>query len=72
MAISWEPPTAPIDSGFIVSMFDDLDDDEGEAICLACLLEGGDEQLGRGLDLAKQWGRCVWDVDAAEWYYPTH
>ncbi len=44
--------------------------DEGEFVCLHCLLDDGDEQLGRGLDLAKAWGRCGWDVDAGEWYYP--
>jgi hypothetical protein len=34
---------------------------------LHCLLEDGDAQLGRGLDLAKRLGQVDWDVEAGEW-----
>ena len=52
MAVSWARPAVAADSGYVVSMSDD-GADEGEFVCLHCLLDDGDEQLGRGLDLAK-------------------
>ena len=40
----------------------DVDDEEsfpGELVCLHCLIEEGDEQLARGLDLARVHGQVV-------------
>ena len=76
MSISWAPPIAPNDSGFIVIMSDLLPDDEGfddlptVPVCLHCLLEGGDEQLGRGLDMARLHAQVDYDADADEWFIP--
>jgi hypothetical protein len=36
-------------------------------VCLQCLLEDGDEQLGRGLDLGKVQPQVDWDLEAGEW-----
>ena len=75
MSISWEPPTSPNDSGFVV-IFADFDPDDadndtaGELVCLECLIEAGDEQLGRGLDLARCHGRVDYDPRHGEWFVP--
>ena len=47
--------------------FDDL---PSEMVCLHCLLEDGDEQLGQGLDLAKIHGQVDWDEEVGEWFVP--
>ena len=40
-------------------------------VCLHCLLEQGDAQLGRGLDMARLHGRHVdYDPDEDEWFIP--
>lgn len=76
MSISWEPPIAPVDSGFIVifSEFDPLNPEEDETpsmpVCLGCLMRDADEQLGRGLDLARKHGRVDFDEEAGEWFLP--
>jgi hypothetical protein len=44
--------------------FDDL---PSELVCLHCLLEDGDEHLGRGLDLAKRFGQVDYDLEGEEW-----
>jgi hypothetical protein len=72
MSISYVAPTAPWDSGYLVffSEFDrELDDDPtpSQLVCLYCLTEDGDEQLGRGLDLAREHGQVDWDVYRGEW-----
>lgn len=72
MSISWEPPTSRRDSGFVVLFadFDPDDDTQGDPVCLQCLLEAGDEQLGRGLDLARRRGRVDYDPHRDEWFIP--
>ena len=76
MSISWETPVAPLDSGYVVFFSGLLPDDPGfddlpaVPVCLHCLIGDGDEQLGRGLDLAKRLGQVDWDVDAGEWVLP--
>jgi hypothetical protein len=39
-------------------------------LCLHCLLEDGDEQLARGLDLARVHGQDDFDPEAGEWFVP--
>ena len=69
-SIGYDEPLGPGDSGFTV-LFDDAPDpddlpDEGELpegislVCLNCLLDDHPE-LGRGLDLAREYG--VADLD---------
>jgi hypothetical protein len=74
LSIAWQRPTSAVDSGFSVIFSDydpDEESDEGvEAVCLHCLVQGGDEQVGRGLDLARQHGQVDWDPDAGEWRVP--
>ena len=51
----------------------DVDDEEsfpGELVCLHCLIEEGDEQLARGLDLARVHGQVDFDPDTGEWFVP--
>ena len=78
MSISYEPPTDPYNSGFMViyadSDPDTLDDshDDVELVCLHCLAQDGDVQLGRGLDLARKHGQVDWDVELEEWFVPTY
>jgi hypothetical protein len=47
--------------------FDDL---PHQALCLHCLLEDADEQIGEGLDMARRLVRADWDDESAEWFYP--
>jgi hypothetical protein len=76
MSISWEPPESKFDSGFVVifSEFDPLHPEEDETpsmpVCLGCLMRDADEQLGRGLDLARKHGRVDFDEEAGEWFMP--
>jgi hypothetical protein len=76
MSISWAPPVGPIDSGFLVFFADLLPENPGfeelptQPVCLDCLIEDGDEQLARGLDLARRHGRVDWDPDVEEWLVP--
>jgi len=72
MSVAWERARPPL-SGFTVIYADaDLDDDAdiGELVCIGCLLEHGDEQLGRGLDLAREHRQVDWDEEAGEWFVP--
>ncbi len=39
-------------------------------MCLRCLIEQGDDQLGRGLDLAREYGQVDYDPDEGEWFVP--
>lgn len=70
LSVSWsEEPF----SGFIVffSEFDPADEhDETPTtpVCLHCLLDDGDDQLARGLDLARRHGQVDWDGEA--WFVP--
>lgn len=66
MSVSWG------DGFYVMFMADaDLNDEEaGEMQCAHCLMQDGDEQLGRGLDLARVHGQVDWDVDAGEWFVP--
>ena len=75
MSVSYTAPKAPWDSGFVIffSEFDlDLDDDPtpSRLVCLHCLIADGDEQLGRGLDLAREHGQVDWDADPGKWIVP--
>jgi hypothetical protein len=76
MSISWVAPTKKWDSGFLIffSEFDpNLEDDPTPttAVCLHCLVKDGDEQLGRGLDLAREYGQVNWDPDRGLWFVPS-
>jgi len=54
----------------ILSELDPDDDDDStptQTVRLHCLLEDGDEQLARGLDLARVHGQVDIDPDAGEW-----
>ena len=73
MSVSYSPAMAPWDSGFVIffSEFDpDLDDDPtpSRLVCLHCLISDGNEQLGRGLDLAR--GQVEWDRNRGKWVVP--
>jgi hypothetical protein len=74
MSVSWVKPTSPYDSGYLVLFWEfDPDDDDrtpSQVVCLHCLIEDGDEQLARGLDLAKRHGQVDFDVEADEWFVP--
>ncbi len=73
LSISWDWPRDEADSGFLVFMADgDPGVTETEVTCLHCLVEVGGEQLGRGLDLARQL-RCSvdYDPDRDDWYVPA-
>ena len=74
MSVSWAPPVGPGDSGYLV-FFSEFDPDEIDEqplipVCLHCLLEDDDGQLGRGLDLARQHGQVDWDWDDGVWFVP--
>ena len=48
-------------------MFSDYSDHmNAKPICLHCLVEDGDEDLGRGLDLARKYGHVDFDVRTCE------
>ena len=47
--------------------FDDLPE---EIVCLHCFLQDCDEQLGRGLDLARLHGQVDYDPHDDEWFVP--
>jgi hypothetical protein len=76
MSVSWEPPTSRNDSGYVVifSEFDpELGDDDptpSQVVCMGCLIEDADAQLGEGLDFARRYGQVDWDVELAEWFDP--
>jgi len=73
MSISWERPVRPWDSGYCV-IYSELDPDDdndptpSQLVCLHCLLEDDDAELGRGLDLARRHGQVDFDVQAGEWF----
>lgn len=75
MSVAWVRPTSRFDSGYsvIYSELDpELDDDPTPAhlICLHCLIEDGDEQLARGLELARVHGQVDYDPATDEWFVP--
>ena len=76
LSIGWGEEEHPGNSGFIVFMSEcDLGVPErawpeGEPVCLHCLIDGGDAQLARGLDLARVHGQVDWDAEAGEWVVP--
>jgi hypothetical protein len=76
MSISWAPPVGPGDSSNIVFFADPLPGDPGfedmpvQPICLHCLMEDGDEQLVRGLDLARRLGHADWGPECEKWFVP--
>jgi hypothetical protein len=43
---------------------------ESEVVCVHCLIDEGDADLARGLDLAREHGQVDWDVDRGEWFVP--
>jgi hypothetical protein len=76
MSISYEAPTSPYDSGFVV-LFSEFDPELGEddltpsqVVCMGCLIEEGDAQLGAGLDFARLYGQVDWDTEQGEWFDP--
>lgn len=72
LSISWDWPCDASDSGFLVFFSDgDPEVTPTEMICVHCLVELGGEQLGRGLDLAREL-RCQvdWDEVNGEWFVP--
>jgi hypothetical protein len=75
MSVAWVRPTSPFDSGYsvIYSELDpELEDDPtpSQVVCLDCLIRDGDEQLGRGLDLARRHGQVDYDPATDEWFVP--
>lgn len=73
MSISWDWPRDEADSGFVVFMADgDPGVTKTEITCVHCLVEVGGEQLGRGLDMARDL-RCQvdWDDVLEEWFVPV-
>ncbi len=46
--------------------------DDVELVCLHCLANEGDMQLGRGLDLAKKHGQVDYPPELEEWFVPTY
>jgi hypothetical protein len=78
MSVSYVRPTSRYDSGFAV-IFSEYDlelaeDDPAQPsstiVCLHCLVHAGDEQLGRGLDLARVHGQVDYDPELGEWFVP--
>ena len=75
MSVMWMPPIVPADSGYsvIYSELDpEADDDQtpSRVVCLHCLVEDGDEQLARGLDLGRRVrGQVDYDPDRG-WFVP--
>jgi hypothetical protein len=72
-SIGYEKPMGKWDSGFTVIYQDAPDPDEleridgagSELVCLSCLIDS-DSELGRGLDIAREYG--VADLDErGEW-----
>jgi hypothetical protein len=41
---------------------------EAQPVCPGCLIDEADEQLARGLDLARVHGQVDWDAVAGEWF----
>ena len=73
MSVAFADPEGQF-SGFsvIYSELDPDDDDTASSVvCLHCLLEDGDEQLARGLDLARVHGQVDFDPDAGESFVPA-
>jgi hypothetical protein len=75
MSVSFADPRGAF-SGFVVIFSEyepGVDDEESmpsATVCLHCLVEDGDEQLARGLDLARVHGQVDFDREAGEWYLP--
>jgi len=63
-------------SGFSV-IYSELDPDDPDdatpttVVCLRCLIQDGDGQLARGLDLARAHGQVDFDPGAGEWFVPA-
>jgi hypothetical protein len=76
LSVSWEGPSSRFSSGFVVFFSEcslDVDEDEwppSDIVCLHCLIDDGDEQLARGLDLARVHGQVDFDPAAGEWFVP--
>jgi hypothetical protein len=70
VSISWEKPQAPRDSGLLVIFSNAGDETPVKPMCLHCLIEEGDEDLGRGLDLARKFGHVDFDFERGEWFTP--
>lgn len=75
MSVSFAEPAGAF-SGYIVIFADLFPGDPGfdelpsEPVCLHCLIQDGDEQLARGLDLAREHGQVDFDPDSGEWFVP--
>jgi hypothetical protein len=70
VSIQWERPRSQYDSGFCVLYSDYGAPERAKPVCLNCLIEDGDEQLGAGLDLAREHGQVDWDAELEEWFIP--
>lgn len=46
----------------------DENDGPGDLVCAGCLVEDGDTQLARGLDLARIHGQVDFDPESGEWF----
>jgi hypothetical protein len=66
IAISYLAPIAPWDSGFALFSVppDEVENHESELVCLDCLIED-DPEIGRGLDLAREYGVADLDDEGA-------
>ena len=75
MSISWDKAGAA--DFFVIFFADRLPGDDGfdelseELVCLQCLLDEGDEQIGRGLDMARRFGQADHDEIEREWFVPV-
>ena len=74
MSVAFADPRGGF-SGFSV-IFAEVDPDDPDdatpttVVCLHCLLEDGDAQLARGLDLARVLGQADFDPESGEWFLP--
>jgi hypothetical protein len=74
VSVSFADPSGRF-SGFLIFFSEVEPGDDFDAlptgfVCLGCLLEEGDEQVGRGLDLARVHGQVDFDVERGEWFVP--
>jgi len=74
MSIHYAAPPDPIRYSVIFAELDPEADEEDTSIpcepwCLCCFAAELDEQIGRGLDLARELnGQVDYDVEAGEWF----
>ena len=79
IVVGSEPPAMSViyADGYFSVIFSELDPEDpadktpATAVCLHCLVEDGDAQLARGLDLARAHGQVDFDPDGGEWFAPA-